>query len=478
MAGVRNALGDEESESAQMFAMATLSATSLDVVRLYAAAQEAASNSRFDAARERALEAVRLDPKFGIGYQLLAVASRNLGQVQDAEKYINEALRYLDSMTERERYSTRGMYYRVTGDYTQCVAEYGQLVERYAADIVGRNQRALCLSQLRDMRGAMREMQAVVDLLPNRVLFRDNLALYSNYAGDFQKGEQEARAVQTPDAYATLALAFARLGQRQVQRAVETYQRLAKLGPLAASLAASGLADVAAYEGRYTDAARLYEQGAADDLAARNPDRAAAKLNALGRVRLVQGQSAAAIRAAERALEHSQTVRVRFLAARIFVDAGNAARARPLIESLATELQAEPRAYARILEASLALEQGNARQAIVALNEANGLLDTWIGHVDLGRAYLMAGAFPQADSEFDRSIARRGEALSIFLDEEPTFASFPPVYYFQGLAREGLKTGAADSYAAYLAIRGQSTEDPLVPEARRRARSNAPPTSS
>jgi hypothetical protein len=130
MTTVRSALGDEASESAQMFAMASLSATSLDVVGHYAAAQDASSNNRFEDARQSLLKAVNVDPKFGVGYQLLAVQARNLGQLQDADRYINEALKYLDNMTERERLSTRGMYYRLTGDYQQCVKEYGELIAR------------------------------------------------------------------------------------------------------------------------------------------------------------------------------------------------------------------------------------------------------------------------------------------------------------------------------------------------------------
>ncbi len=90
----------------QLFAMASLSATSLDVVRDYAGgAWRPRRNSKFEEARQTLLKAVELDPKFGIGYQLLAVASRNLGKLQDAEKYIKEALRHLDGMTERERYA-------------------------------------------------------------------------------------------------------------------------------------------------------------------------------------------------------------------------------------------------------------------------------------------------------------------------------------------------------------------------------------
>ncbi len=120
-ASVRNALGDEtSSDSAQMFAMASLSATSLDVLRYYAAAREASSNGKFEDALRNYEKAVALDPKFGIGYQGLATLSLNLGNLQDAEKYFQQALSHLDGMTERERYNTRGVYYRLTGDFKQC----------------------------------------------------------------------------------------------------------------------------------------------------------------------------------------------------------------------------------------------------------------------------------------------------------------------------------------------------------------------
>jgi eukaryotic-like serine/threonine-protein kinase len=163
-------------------------------------------------------------------------------------------------------------------------------------------------------------------------------------------------------------------------------------------------------------------------------------------------------------------VRIQFLAARAFVEAGEAGKARPLIDGLASQLRAEPQAYAKIVEGELALKQGDARQAIKVLTEANTLLDTWMGHFDLGRAYLEAGGLTQADSEFDRCIKRRGETLQLLLDDEPTYAYLAPVYYYQGRVREGLKTeGFAESYRAYLTLRGPSKEDPLVPEVLRRA---------
>jgi eukaryotic-like serine/threonine-protein kinase len=470
MARVRNALGDDASESAQMFAMTSLSATSLDVVRHFATALEAASNNRFEEARDSLLKAVEIDPRFGIGYQSLAGVSRNLGKLQEAQTYIKEGLRYIDGMTERERYNTRGMYSRLTGDYQQCVKEYGELISRYAADVVGRNQLALCLTQLRRLPEAVDVLRRVVQLLPNLPLFRTNLSYYASYASDFQAAEQEALAIQPPDRYATLALAFALVGQGRLDDAKAAYQQLARFGPQGASMAASGLGDVAMYEGRFGEAARILQEGATADVKANYGERASAKFAALAQVYLYQENPRAAVAAAEQALMHSRAVSIRFLAARSFVEAGNIERARDEAGSLANELETEPQAYAKIIEGEIALKAGDARKAVTLLQDANQQFDTWIGHFELGRAYLeVGGAETRADSEFDDCLKRRGEVISLFLDEEPTYGYLPSVYYYQGLGREQIgTTGYRDSYKQYLAIRGSSNEDRLVPEIRKR----------
>jgi len=414
---------------------------------------------------------VQRDPNFGAAYGAMAITSANVGQQREAEQYIKEAVRHLDGMTERERYRTRGLFYYITGDYQACVKEYSDLVARYASDAAAHNNLALCSTKLRNVPAALEEMRRVVDILPKRALYRVNLALYGAYGGDFQTAEQEARtAEELGSRWGLLALAFAQLGQGQVLQATETYQRLGKVDELGVSQAASGLGDLAIYEGRFSDAVRMLAEGADADVATKNPDRAAAKLAMLARAQLLRGQRGASIAAAERALSISSAAKIRFLTARVLVEAGEITRARALSAGLASELQAEPQAYARTLEGIILLRNGDARQAIKALTEANTLLDTWIGRFDLGRAYLEAGLFTQADSEFDRCIKRRGEALSLFLDEEPTFGVFPPVYYFQGRVREALQSVAfAESYRTYLNIRGKSREDVLLPDVRKRA---------
>ena len=97
----------------------------------------------------------------------------------------------------------------------------------------------------------------------------------------------------------------------------------------------------------------------------------------------------------------------------VFVEAGEVARARALAEELAAEFQAEAQAFAKIIEGEAELKDGNAREAITLLTEANEILDTWLGHFDLGRAYLEAGGYLQAEGEFDRCLTRRGEAIVV-----------------------------------------------------------------
>ena len=128
---------------------------------------EAMSDSRIEDARANFKKALQRIPNFGAAYAAMAIASANLGQQQEAEQYVKEAVRHLDGMTERERYRARGLLYYVTGDYQACVKEYSDLVARFAADAAAQNNLALCSTKLRNVPLALEEMRRVVAILPN-----------------------------------------------------------------------------------------------------------------------------------------------------------------------------------------------------------------------------------------------------------------------------------------------------------------------
>lgn len=467
---VRKALGDATSESDQRLSMETITAASLEAVHEYAVALDDLSSGKNEEAEKHFSQAIDLDPNFGLAYAGMASAAHNLGQQQNAEKSIKQAITHIDRMTERERFRTRGYLYLLTGESQKCMDEYGTLLTRYPSDTGAYNNMAYCSTRLRNMTTALQEVRQAVAILPKRATYRVNLALYSAYGGDFQtavKAAAETQQLNPNYVFGYLAEAFADLGQDQLDQAGEAYQKIAKLNP---SIAAAGLGDLALYEGRFQQAAAIFQKGADDDTSAHEPDAAADKLVALAYTQLLRGQKAAALEAARSALDLSKAVKIRFLAARIYAASDEAAKARELAAGLSSELQIEPQAYGKLIEGEVALKNSDGRGAAKLFTEANGLLDTWIGRFDLGRADLEIGAFTEADSEFDRCLKRRGEALALYLDEVPTYGYFPPVYYYQGRVREGMKSeGFAESYKKYLSIRGKAGEDPLLAEVRHRA---------
>jgi len=467
---VRKALGDATSESAQRFSMETLTAASLEAVHEYAIALDDLSTGQIEDALKHFSQAVDLDSNFGLAYLGMAAASHNLSRQQDADKYIKLALNHIDHMTERERYRTRAYLYYLDDDNHKCVDEYGTLLVRYPSDTGAYNNIGDCLTRLRDIPKAIEEVQHAVAILPKRSIYHGNVALYSAYAGDFQTAAKEAAVtlqLAPTLAFGFEAQAFASLEQGDVDRSAQAYQKIAKIRP---SMAAAGLADLAIYSGRYTEAVKILEKGSAEDAAARNPDAAADKFSALAYVQLLRGQKGAALAALKSALDLSQAVKTRFVAARVYASLGEAAKAQALATGLASELPAEPQAYGKLIEGEIAFKNGDSHAAVKLFSEGNNLLDTWIGRFDLGRAYLEAGALTEADSEFDRCLKRHGEALALFLDEVPTYGYFPPVYYYQGRVREGLKSASfSESYKKYLSIRANAGEDPLLSEVRRRS---------
>jgi tetratricopeptide (TPR) repeat protein len=473
VAPIRKALGDNTPESAQLEnERGAFTAASVEVVHQYGLAAEHQLAGNMEEAMRYFGKAAQLDPNFARAYSGMAAMAFNLGQRQSAEEYIKLAMEHVDRMTERERYRNRGQYYWYTGNTKKAVEDYNELLARYPADLQGRFNLAAVYIDLHDFSKAVEQARRAVEIAPKRAIMRQALSFYSSYAGDFQSGEQEARAALelSPSSETSyMALAEAQLGQGRLSQAAETYQKLEKLSAVGASMAASGMADSAVYEGRFADAVRILEQAAAADLAAKNTENAADKFAALGHTQLLRGQNRAALAATEKVLAGSKSIKAKFLAGENFLGAGELAKAQKLATALGSEITAEPQAYAKIIQGDLALKRGDAREAIKALTDANNILDTWIGHYELARAYLEAGAFVEADAELDRCLKRRGESLELWLNNVPTYGYFPSVYYLQGRVREGLKSaGFAESYRNYLAIRGNAGEDPLVPEIRRR----------
>ncbi len=470
---LRKALGDSTPASVQFEEVAGgFKAASLEAVHQASVAVDDQFAGKFQEAFDAFQKAAQMDPKFTWAYTGMAAMDENLGRPEEAVKYMKLAMQYEDNMTDRERYRDRGLYYRTISDWQDCVQEYTQLVTHYPADRVGQNNLSFCYAQLRNAPKALEAAQRAVQIVPKAVGPRLTLAYMSAFAGDFAASEKESRtalSINPSAVQAYLNLGEAQLGEGEVDQAADSYHKLETFGPQATSTATVALADLAAYQGKYADAARILAQGAAADMAGKMTDSAARKYEALGNIEEIEGKRAEAIADTDKALANSQIPSIEFLAARTYVEAGETAKAQRLGASLSADLSGESQAYGKIIVGLMALKRKDTNEAVRQIRAANNLLDTWIGRLDLGRVYLEAGAFTEADSEFDACIKRRGEAIELFDDNVPTYAYLPPVYYDEGRVREGMKSdGFADFYKTYLSIRGQSQEDSLAADARKR----------
>jgi eukaryotic-like serine/threonine-protein kinase len=469
---VRSALGDTTPVSAQRAAAETFTAASLDAAHAYAEGQEFQWAGKWDDAIRSYSHAVQLDPKFGRAYAGLAVMQFNQGHREEAVKYYQLALAQIDRMTPREKYRTRSGYYIATRDQEKAIEELSQLVKQFPADSSGIANLALAYFYKRDMAKALEVGRRAVDISPKNVLQRDNVALYALYAGDFESAarEEETALQLNPDfAKGLSTLALAQFAQGHIPESAKTYHRLEGLSAWGASQAAAGLADIALYEGRFSDAADILEKAAAGDLANKDAEGAANKLATLAATLAAMGRKSPAVSAAERALAQSRSESILYMASMVYLAGGAEAKAHALAEELGKRTEPDPQAYAKLVEGEILFARDKAQEAIQAFEQARKIADTWLGRFALGRAYLAAGKFTEAYAEFETCQKRRGEATSVFLEDLPTYHYYPPVFYYFGRAQEGLKSaGAADSYKSFLAIKEKSEADPLVADARRR----------
>jgi len=223
------------------------------------------------------------------------------------------------------------------------------------------------------------------------------------------------------------------------------------------------------YEGRLNDAAKILQDALAKPPEKR-PAGTAARLTAmLAEARQLQGRDAEAIKLAEDALKQSSQPAIALFTGRVLILAGKPDRGEALAGELDQKLDQESQLYAKLLAGEVNLKRGTARAAVDSFNAAQKILNTWLGRDGLGRAYLQAKAFPEAQSEFEVCLNRRGEATTVLLDDIPTYRLLASTRYYMARAQEGQGSSAAGaSYKQFLALKEKGDEQGLVADARRR----------
>jgi len=473
-ARLRQALGDTTARSGRIAATETFTAASLEAAQAYSRGQELFYAAKREEAIASYQEALIYDPDMGRAYAGWALAAALLGRTEEAEAKYKEAFARLDRMTEREKLITLGHYYlRVARNPEKAIETFSQLVAKYPADASALNNLAVAQFRALHFADALEYGKRLVSVYPEQVQWRYNYALYAMYAGDFDTahthGEEALkRNPDTPKAY--LAIAMAALARRGVADAREVWARAAASSAQGASLAATGVADLALYEGRAQDAAATLAPAIESDRTTRNTAGAAAKLIAHAEAEQMRGNGRQAVSLAQEAIKASRAESVVVPAARLLLAAGRRADALSIASELGQRLSPQARAYGKAIWGEAAIQEGRTVDGIEMLREGVRLADLWLLRYSLGIGYVQAGAFAEALSELEACEKRRGEAASVFLNDDPTWRYRAPLTYWLARARQGvgLTSQAMEGYNAFLALRPSSPRDPLVVDARRR----------
>jgi serine/threonine protein kinase len=470
---VRERLGDTTLAGGKIAAGETFTAASLDAVRSYALAQDLAVNGKNAEAVVHYQRATELDPAFGRAYSGWATSARRLGRSEEAAALWQKALTLMDRMTEREKYRTLGTYYLgVSRNYEKAIENYTEVLRRWPGDSVATTNLAFAYFFALDFPNAHRLGRQAVLLDPGNITARSNVALFAMYASDFDAAVGEAKAViklnpSFEKSYFVLAAAAMARGDLAGVR--QEYDRMRATGPAGRTLAAAGDADLALYEGRTTEAIGVLEAGVAEDLRSGNVSAALFKQIALAEAYATTTR-ARAIAEAHRAVERNRQPFVAVPAALVLIDAGRIADASAIAGELEKSLQAPTRAWGGLLRARIALAENRTVDAVEALRAAQKLADLWMIRFTLARAYLDAGQAAEALADFELCSKRRGEAMSLFFEDLPTFHYLAVLPYWLARAQEGvgLTAQATQNYETYLAARAAAGDDALSADARRR----------
>ena len=475
---IREELGDTSFDEESLRGTETFTASNLEAAKAYTDAQHLAYTGDYEAAAERYEQAIAHDPNFGRAYSGWALAAFNLGRDDEAAELWQKALEHMNTMTERERHRTLGLYYMaVTRNYQKAIESYSALVDKYPADGAGHNNLAVAYFATLDFEAALEEGRRVLEIYPSNLFYQQNFALYAMYAGKFDLAEERAREVVDADEtrfYAWLPIAIAELSRGDLESARDSYRRMAETGDGGASLASLGLADIALYSGDYEQAVSILQAGIDADIAAENLRATATKYIALAEAHAGIGNVEASMQAIEAALDVSQGLARQVPAALAHIEHGHVDMARSMGQELTEQLQAQRRAYGNMILGIIDLQDGQHAAAIDRMTAAIGFSDHWLIRFYLGKAYLAAGSAVEAMDEFETLEARRGEAAALFLDDLPTWRYLATLPYWRGRAQEAARMtdAARSSYQQYLERR--PADDPLAVDARQRLSALSP----
>jgi tetratricopeptide (TPR) repeat protein len=399
---------------------------SLEALKAFSAGLRASMNESMVAGIPLQKRAVELDPNFALAWAHLALSYSDSGQTAPGVEAAKRAYELRNRTSDRERFLIEVTYDRiVTGNLERARQTCMSWAQAYPRDPVAPGLASgLILQGLGDFDISIEEARKAVALDPDKGPAFTNLAFSYFLKGRMEQAtrvadEASARGFNPPEILVLrYAIAFANGDAEGMKRAVAS----ASGKPWAEDWMTQSEALVAADRGQIRLARQLSRKARELAISVGQPERAAGYESAFAVDEALFGYPSEATRAATEALQVSRARDVEYTAALAFGLAGDVKQSDALRKELHDRFPEDTivnRIYLPVLSAVLALDKGDANEAVEDLQVATtgemamvGDGSAMLGNVHSpyirGEALFRAGRVKEGIAEFQKIVDHPG----------------------------------------------------------------------
>ncbi len=364
--------------------------------------------------------AVELDPNFPMAYAALSAAYANSRRPSPAIEYVSKAYQLRDRVTQRERLRISATYFGTMEEEEKAILAYQNWIDNYPRDPQPHLNLGVTYARIGQHEKALPEIKQALELDPDSSLYYADLLFTCLTLNRFDEAQAAfdlalARGLDSGEVRVQMyALAFVRGDKKAMEKQLAWFAGK----PGEEDLMLSTQSDSEAYYG-HMRAARDFSRKAADSALRAGSKEAAALWQVNAALREAEiGETTTARKGVASALSLSQGRDVKIVAALALARIGDRKA-----ETLATELAKEfPTStllkvyWLPTIHAALELRWGNSGKALEQLEEAKsyelGITSTFVNNLYpayvRGQAFLLARDGQSAAAEFQKLLDRPG----------------------------------------------------------------------
>jgi tetratricopeptide (TPR) repeat protein len=404
---IRSKLGESLSSIREMDKpLEKVTTSSLQALQYFSIGRELGARAEWNDAIPFYKKAIEEDSTFASAYAHLGVIYHNMGDINAAQLYSSLALKWINKVTEREKYYIEAEYYRYRNQYKKSIENYIILTKLYPDDFTSYSNLAFIYQFTREYDKAIAPLKEAARISPNSWYVYQNFGLNYGGLGEMDLAKQNfLTAVQmNPNqnwSYCGLSVVF--LIEEDLNRALEQVERLFQSGETWESIGYEWRAASYRYFGKYDKALKQLEEGIRVDHRSQDLSRETSKYLVMADIYFQKEDTVECIKAINKSTELWLTTYYIMKSGIIYARSNLEVEALKAVQEFEDRIKNDETSiklaeYYRLL-GEIELAKNNLDEAINFLENSKSLENNLETRFSLGMAYKRKGDFEKANLE-------------------------------------------------------------------------------